>query len=379
MVELIDITSENINPITQPPKCITERFQVHRFLDTIRSRIIQIEIAPTINTRWEEWLLTKLYIGGRAVSTSASKKWIRDGQPISQIYEEYLATEAEFFQKDRERVEYDTYSEEQKKTFWQLQARNHYTSQYHNEGEDIKKIPISFIRWEREPHIEQYIPDMLDILSQCEITYWEYGALTPEEICKKYFELDDISRTFLEARWLLRSPTLPEVQDEEHKEKRVVPEEIARKMGDMFYDTLSHILMMTAYTLKQQGKYNKRHYNGWVGTVIPDLELVAIDILAASRHIGLAWALCKDHLTERSYEMHTHSLPWIRNPRLAYGIAHLDYPVLVRFLSALAEKIENDGMKDLERSRPRLATELRVAARYIDHSREVIEQVISRE
>lgn len=248
--------------------------------------------------------------------------------------------------KEKEIQDYRNWDEETRQKLWtwyifQLLQGHRWASQTH----DPELIDFADFRknnkfWEENP--DKYLPWIIEEL------YWFYD----ENALEMIFMLDEQARKYLEIHWNLakNSEQVWSVIDSDivKKNKSSVIEwvdfsleELAEKIWDLFYDSLSSFLSSL----------------GWK---IDNAEITRL-LNEASSNIMKAWEICLPYVWEWFPNLkHSSEIKWldIDNEELAKRISKLMDSELAKFLELLWAKIHKDWEADKWRWRIKLSNEL---------------------
>lgn len=207
-------------------------------------------------------------------------------------------------------------------------------------------------------------PDIDMFLDSMVLAVMEWEGLTYEEALEKHFILDDEAKKHIK-RWDIEWISMNQ-------------EELAEKVGDLYYDALAAVLSRLADVLKKDHiKYTELWE--WDGSpenqsTIDKISLLTSENLAkASNHILNAWEICKPFIKPPLNPKHTSDIQGIPNAELGERIWKLNYWKLAEFLKLLWEKIHRDWLADESRWRKKLATELFEAAKGISVSSDILQ------
>jgi uncharacterized protein YbcI len=209
---------------------------------------------------------------------------------------------------------------------------------YHHEW-DTFPIKIEEFRekhWELEPNFDVFIPWIMESLKDFWYTIEVEDIFTLDEKAKKTLELsNNISNNSYQVENTISTKT------ERIEWIDISNEELAEKIGDLFYDSLSSFMSSLWEKLDN--------------TEISHL------LQEASQHIMTAWEICLPYVSHDFPEMkHTTEIKWldIDKEELAKRISNLVDSELKDFLGKLSAKIYKDGKADEWRNRIKLATQL---------------------
>ncbi|GAB0174565.1 MAG: hypothetical protein HHAS10_04440 [Candidatus Altimarinota bacterium] len=195
-------------------------------------------------------------------------------------------------------------------------------------------------------------PDIDMFLDSMVLAVMEWEGLTYEEALEKHFVLDEEAKKHIK-----RGEVEGIIMNQE---------ELAEKVGDLYYDALAAVLSKLSETLTLE---SKKHNELDDPSELDRLILKASQNLQeASIHIMTAWEICKPFLKAPLNPKHTSDIQGIPNATLGERIGKLNYGKLAEFLKLLGEKIHKDGLADEGRGRKKLATELFEAAKRISVS-----------
>lgn len=248
--------------------------------------------------------------------------------------------------KEKEIQDYWNWDEETRQKLWtwyifQLLQGHRWASQTH----DPELIDFADFRknnkfWEENP--DKYLPWIIEEL------YWLYD----ENALEMIFMLDEQAKKYLEIHWNLAksSEQVWSVIDWDIVKKNKSStiewvdfsfEELAEKIWDLFYDSLSSFLSSL----------------GWK---IDNAEITKL-LNEASSHIMKAWEICLPYVWEWFPNLkHSSEIKWldIDNEELAKRISKLMDSELAKFLELLSSKIHKDWEADKWRWRIKLSNEL---------------------
>lgn len=206
-------------------------------------------------------------------------------------------------------------------------------------------------------------PDIDIFLDSMVLSVAEWEWLTYEEALEQHFILDEEAKKHVK-RWSIEWITMNQ-------------EELAEKIGDLYYDALAAVLFRLASSLKRDHlKYVELWEWEWSPdnpTTVDKISLFASQNLEqASAHIMNAWEICKPFIKQPLNPKHTTDIQGIPNAELGERIGRLNYLRLAQFLSLLWDKIHRDGLADEWRWRKKLSSELFEASRLISVSSDVL-------
>lgn len=231
--------------------------------------------------------------------------------------------------------EYKAWNQEYRQNYWDKYIFSMY---YHHEW-DTFPIKIEEFRekhWELEPNFDVFIPWIMESLKDFWYTIEVEDIFTLDEKAKKTLELsNNISNNSYQVENTISTKT------ERIEWIDISNEELAEKIGDLFYDSLSSFMSSLWEKLDN--------------TEISHL------LQEASQHIMTAWEICLPYVSHDFPEMkHTTEIKWldIDKEELAKRISNLVDSELKDFLGKLSAKIYKDGKADEWRNRIKLATQL---------------------
>jgi len=251
-------------------------------------------------------------------NNTSSEKWFTD-QLFDRIEEENIS----YFNK----------SNEEKKKYWVWVI----TRLIHSMNE-WEKVDIAKYR-DTEPDIDLFLPA---IINNIESYYWE-GR---EEIINEYFILDEQAKKALEVQSNISNSSNQIENTISSKTEKIEwidisNEELAEKVWDLFYDSLSSFISSL-----------------WDN--INNKEISKL-LKEASINIMNAWNICLPYVSYDFPEMkHTAEVKWLDIDReeLSKRISNLVDAELSDFLEKFSLKIEKDWEADKWRWRIKLANEL---------------------
>lgn len=218
------------------------------------------------------------------------------------------------------------------------------------------KIASTFILMLREEEkiniaeYRKYEPDidlMLNIIVDEIFSFSWYKD--KKSVIENDFILDDEARSFLKRMDIVWLP--------------YSHEELAEKIGDLFYEPLAGLLYSLASKIEKQ--------------IDSDEEVIKL-LQEASTHILNAWKHCKPYVLDvealKRNSKHTFEIEWsgFNNQELAKAIAFLENEKLKELLWLLSSKIQRDAEADKWRGRLKLAWELFATAEKLNQASEKI-------
>jgi len=242
---------------------------------------------------------------------------------------------------------YSQKSQEEKKQYWVWVI----TRVFH-ELENWEIIDISEYR-ETEPNIDLFLPA---IINNIESYHWE----GKEDIINNYFKLDEQAKKAIEVQSNISNNSEQVENTISSKTNKIEwidisNEELAEKVGDLFYDSLSSFLS-----------------NLW--EKIDNKEISKL-LDEASKNIITAWEICLLYVSHDFPEMkHTAEVKWldINREELVKWISNLVDTELSNFLEKFSLKIEKDWEADKGRWRLKLANELFACADKLKKSSDIL-------
>ncbi len=236
----------------------------------------------------------------------------------------------------RERLKkYKEWNQEYKQNYW----NNYIFSMYFHYEWNTFPIKIQDFREkhkELEPNFEKYIPWIIENLKDFWYTIEINDIFILDEKAKKVLEIQfNISNNSkqIENTILTKTKNLEWIN--------ILNEELAEKIWDLFYDSLSYFLS-----------------NLWKN--IDNKEISKL-LEESSKNIMNAWKICLPYINYNFPEMkHTSEVKWldINKEELSMRISNLVDSELKDFLAELSNKIYKDWEADKKRWRKKLSTEL---------------------
>jgi hypothetical protein len=259
--------------------------------------------------------------------------------------------------REKEIQDYMTWDEKYKQEYWNKYV---FTIWWYNERWTSLPISIAKIRDEFkqiENDFNRFIPWIMKSLEE------EWFTWTLEDI----FILDDSAISYLAIHWT-QNENSEKVENSIKKNSSIewLPysyEELAEKIGDLFYEPLAGLLSSIASELEKQ--------------IDSDEDVIKL-LQEASTHILQAWNHCKPHVLDieelKKNSKHTFEIEWsgLNNQELAKAIAFLENDRLKELLWLLSTKIERDAEADKWRQRLKLAGELFATAEKLRQAAEKI-------
>jgi len=256
--------------------------------------------------------------------------------------------------------DYINWNEEFKQQVWnsyifQLLQNHRLLSNTHNPE------PIDFVDFRKnnkysevEDDIDRFLPWVVKEL------YWFYD----ENLFEIIFELDNKAKKALEFQSNIsnNSEKVENTIDSQSNKIEwinISNEELAEKIGDLFYDSLSAVISSLWKCIDKKG----------VSDLLED----------ASKHILKAWKICLPYISHDFPEMkHTAEVKWldIDKKELVKRISNLVNSELSDFLEKLSAKIQKDWEADKWRWRIKLANELFVCSDKLKQASEQISNII---
>ena len=260
---------------------------------------------------------------------------------------EKLFTDQLFDRIEEENISYSNKSNEEKKKYWVWVI----TRLIHSMNE-WEKVNIAQYR-DTEPNIDLFLPA---IINNIESYHWE-GR---EEIINEYFILDEKAKKALEVQSNISNNSEQvnktiSTKTETIEWINISNEELAEKVWDLFYDSLSSFI----------SSLWEKVDNKEISSLLDE----------ASKHIMNAWEICLPYVSYDFPEMkHTAEVKWLNidKEELAKKIWNLVDRELKDFLEKLSLKIERDWEADKWRWRIKLANELFACADRLKEASEII-------
>ncbi len=294
----------------------------------------------TTHTTWFEYLC---FIDGKQVlEIGAMKQYDPE-----ELYDMYLKSEKD--KSDRE-----TRIDETNKMAMKDKARfmRSYILDYIRIDEwQYKAIDISALR-EQYPDVDIYLDSMIHSAAD-----WQW--IDYEDAIDKFFILDEQAKKHIKTAWV-------EWLD-------MSLEELAERVGDLYYDALAAVLSKMSEALNNE---SKRHSELENPIKLDTITLkVSQNLQEASINIMTAWEICKPFLKAPLNPKHTTDIQGIPNAILGERIWKLNYWRLAQFLELLAQKLHKDWLADEWRGRRKLSNALFGASTFLKDSYSVLSQI----
>jgi len=248
---------------------------------------------------------------------------------IEDEYKNFLRRDKIKSEEEKSREKYKNSSLDEKLWYW--------TSLIWSYIREWDKFDVNEIRNNREKNIDLFLNSLINSIV-------DLTELDRKDVIEKCFILDDIAKLYIKKEkieWI-----------------NISNEELAEKIWDLFYDSLSSFI----YSLWEQ---------------IDNKEVTEL-LKEASSHIMNAWNICIPYVSDDFPEMkHTADIKWLDIDReeLVKGISNLVNSELSDFLEKLSLKIEKDWEADKNRkTKPRinLANELFACAARLKEASKIL-------
>lgn len=291
----------------------------------------------TTHTPWHEYLC---FINGKQVlEIGAMKQYTPE-----ELYDMYLNWEKDKSDKQTRVDEANKMAMKDKAIF----MRSYILDYIRIDEWQYEPINVATLRGQY-PDINIYLDSMIYSVADGEV-------ISYEEAINRYFILDEEAKKYVKTAWI--------------EWLEMNQEELAEKIGDLYYDALSVMLSQLSETLKNE---SEKHSALWDSFELDSITLESSkNLLQASAHIFTAWEICKPFLKVPLNPKHTTDIQGIPNPILGERIWKLNYWKLSTFLKLLWEKIHRDWLADEWRGRQKLATELFESSKLIQWAWEVL-------